>query len=272
MVHDLSYKYFPDAYSWMFRMLYGLLVPAVLAKADHIFTVADTELEAIRAQYPRLLARDRITALQNGGGEAAPGMNASDLIAGAQPGESPLPSREARGRRCLYVGSLTRRKNAAGLLRAARLIVGAGEGEFTIVGATGSSFEEALEPIPYDDRDGIELLGQVNDWDTLEDLYRRAAVFVFPSFYEASPLPPIEAMSLGCPVVAADIPSLRERCGEAALYCDPTSAEEISAVTLRLLNDDALWSEMQHRGLDRARSFTWRRQVTKAVDQMARLA
>ncbi len=52
-------------------------------------------------------------------------------------------------------------------------------------------------------------LGRVTDAQ-LAALYKQADAFIFPSSHEGFGLPPIEALSFGCPVVASDIPCLRE--------------------------------------------------------------
>ena len=59
------------------------------------------------------------------------------------------------------------------------------------------------------------------DDELLENVYRGAAAFVYPSLYEGFGLPPLEAMSVDCPVVTSRTSSLPEVCGEAAEYFDP---------------------------------------------------
>jgi glycosyltransferase involved in cell wall biosynthesis len=91
----------------------------------------------------------------------------------------------------------------------------------------------------------------------LRALYESAACFVFPSFYEGFGLPAVEAMICGCPVVAADIPALRELCGEAALYCDPFAPSDIAAKVAFLLDHRDAADHLRSDGLERVRDYTW---------------
>jgi len=268
IVHDLSYKYFPSAYSGSFRAVYNSVIPAVLARSEQVFTVSESEAEAILTHYGHLVGRDRLVAVQNGGGEGAETARVSDDSTSLAPGADAVASRALRERRALYVGSLTRRKNADGLARAAIELARDEDMEFVFVGASGTSFERIGLEIPTGLADRIHLLGQVNDPARIEEEYRRASVFLFPSFYEASPLPPVEAMRFGCPVVAADIPSLRERCGEAALYCDPADGESVLGRVREVMADDGTWQDMQRKGLQRAAGFSWRSQVRAVLDRV----
>jgi glycosyltransferase involved in cell wall biosynthesis len=268
MVHDLSYKYFPSAYSRSFRAVYNTVIPAVLARSEQVFTVSVSEATAISRHYGRLIGPERLVAVQNGGGEGASSARPGDGSKSLEPGAPDVPSREVRQRRCLYVGSLTRRKNAEGLARAAMQLVREDDMELVVVGATGSSFEQTGLEIPSELAGRIHFRGQINDPGLIEAEYRRAGVFVFPSFYEASPLPPVEAMRFGCPVVAADIPSLRERCGDAALYCDPEDPGSIVCQVRRVMGDAEVWEGLQRRGLERAAGFSWRSQVEAVLDHV----
>lgn len=265
MVHDLSYTYFPQAYSRGFRLLYSALVPVVLARSQRVFTVSHSERDAILDRHPRLISPARLTAVQNGGGEGAGTASASSDPATLEAGHPDVPSRDLRERRGLYVGSLTRRKNADGLARAAVELAVADELVFHVVGGTGAGFEASGARVPEGMGDRVRLLGQVNDAEALEEQYRRASVFLFPSHYEASPLPPVEAMRFGCPVVAADIPSLRERCGDAVLYCDPRDVGSMVRQVRRLLDDPELWARTQAAGLARAASYSWATQASTVL-------
>lgn len=269
LVHDLSYKYFPSAYSRTFRLFYNVVMPVVLARSAHVFTVSASEEASILSRYPRLINSQRVTGVQNGGGEAAVGAQVSSAAASLRPGAPDVPAAELRPRTCLYVGSLTRRKNGDGLLRAAVQLADALNVKFVFVGASSAIYDDVALAVPDRLRRQIVLLGQLNDPERIEELYRQAKVFVFPSFYEASPLPPVEAMSFGSPVVCSDIRSLRERCGDAAVYCDPADVTSIVTQVTRVLADENLWQGLQRKGLARAAEFSWKRQVEAVLDVMA---
>lgn len=103
--------------------------------------------------------------------------------------------------------------------------------------------------------DWVENRGLVSR-DELNDLYRRAACLVFPSLYEGFGLPPIEAMSLGCPTAVATSGALPEVCGSASEYFDATDPADIARGIGRALDDSSRLSAL---GPEHASSFTWRR-------------
>ncbi len=241
-VHDLSYRYFPRAYSRAFRYYYRFLMPLILRKADALITVSQSERSAILKYYPGV--SDRLVAIQNGG------------IARDRFPET--PGRSA-GKFALYVGALSRRKNFQGVLQALSLVNREVDLPLKVAGGSGKTFHRGEFPIPANLTGKVEWLGQVDDTERLFALYREACCLVFPSFYEASPLPPLEAMAHGCPVIASAIPSLQERCGDAALYCDPHRPEDIAAKILTLRRNPALQQDLQRKGYERARQYTWER-------------
>jgi glycosyltransferase involved in cell wall biosynthesis len=247
-VHDLSYRYFPQAYSRAFRVSYSILMPLVFALADRVITVSESERSSLRKCYPA--ASRRVVAVQNGG---IPG---DRHIASGRQQRPPGPMK------LLYVGSLSRRKNFHGFLEAARLLRGTLEFDATVVGGAGKIFQSTRVNAP----EGVQFLGQVDDPQTLFECYRDAHCLVFPSFYEASPLPPLEAMTFGCPVIASSIPSLLERCGDAALYCDPNDPRDIAQKVRRLASDGALWAELSRRGVERAARFSWEACARRTCD------
>jgi glycosyltransferase involved in cell wall biosynthesis len=95
--------------------------------------------------------------------------------------------------------------------------------------------------------------------DQLRALYSLAHAFLFPSLYEGFGLPALEAMSCGTPVVTSDRGAPAEVAGPAALCADPESPADIADKLRRLFDDDELWHTQRERGLEHARTFTWRR-------------
>jgi glycosyltransferase involved in cell wall biosynthesis len=166
----------------------------------------------------------------------------------------------------LYVGTIDRRKDYRTLLAAvARLepdlhLVIAG----TII-AGRTDFLETVAALGLGPR--VRVLGYVPERDLLP-LYRGAAAFVYPSFYEGFGLPVIEAMACGAPVVTYRTTSLPEVAGDAALLLDPpVSPEALAAALTRVVHDQALRGRLVERGLARAAHFDWRRtaEVTASV-------
>jgi glycosyltransferase involved in cell wall biosynthesis len=98
--------------------------------------------------------------------------------------------------------------------------------------------------------------GRVDD-AALKALYLGAQGLVFPSLDEGFGLPPLEAMALGCPVVAARAGAVPEVCGDAALYFDPRDPQDMAAALRRLLDDAPLRATLAEAGRQRAASWTW---------------
>ena len=71
-------------------------------------------------------------------------------------------------------------------------------------------------------------------------LFAGAEALIFCSLYEGFGMPVVEAMRMGCPVIAANATSLPEVAGDAALLVDPLDADAIAAAVLRLRKDPAL--------------------------------
>jgi glycosyltransferase involved in cell wall biosynthesis len=106
--------------------------------------------------------------------------------------------------------------------------------------------------------EAVTFLNYVNE-QMLRRLYARAACFVFPSLGEGFGLPVLEAMACGTPVVTTGVCSLPEVAGDAALMVDPYDTVNLADAMYRVLTDYGLVKDLRRRGLERVRTFTWRR-------------
>jgi alpha-1,3-rhamnosyl/mannosyltransferase len=100
----------------------------------------------------------------------------------------------------------------------------------------------------------VSELGSVSAAE-LEWLYAHAVLLVFPSLYEGFGLPLLEAADRGLPVIASDIPALRETGGDAARFVPPGDAAAWAAAVRELAADGAARGRMRDAGRLRARRF-----------------
>jgi glycosyltransferase involved in cell wall biosynthesis len=101
--------------------------------------------------------------------------------------------------------------------------------------------------------------------DELARLYRNAVVFVYPSLYEGFGIPILEAFSSGCPVIASNVTSIPEVGGDAALYFDPRSEDQIANSLQSVLNDPILRETLKEKGRVRAKQFSWSEAARKTL-------
>ncbi|MDI4650331.1 glycosyltransferase family 4 protein [Cohnella hashimotonis] len=102
--------------------------------------------------------------------------------------------------------------------------------------------------------------------DTLSNLYYFASLFVYPSLYEGFGIPPLEAMYYGCPVLASDKSSIPEIMGEAGLYFDPYSLEDMSdKLSISLENTD-LRNKLITKGYEQEKKYSWDRCSSETIE------
>jgi glycosyltransferase involved in cell wall biosynthesis len=160
----------------------------------------------------------------------------------------------APGGYMLCVGNIEPRKNIGRLLEVVSRLDA--QIPLVLVGRKAWLWKDSLRLMPELCRRRKALhLGYLSRQD-LHALYRHARFLVFPSLYEGFGFPALEAMALGCPVIAANTSSLPEVCGPAALYVDPQSVEDIVEKMGGLLKDEGMRLRLKEAGLERAMLFS----------------
>ncbi len=159
----------------------------------------------------------------------------------------------------LYVGNIEPRKNLSRLLQAFDLLKSEQGIAHKLVIAGGSGwgngeFQQAVQKMQYS-ADVVQV-GYV-EAALKRALYENAAAFVFPSLYEGFGIPPLEAMSCGCPVVCAKAASLPEVVGEAAELVEPLSVQSIAAGIWRVIGSEQRSAELVYLGYEQARKYSW---------------
>jgi glycosyltransferase involved in cell wall biosynthesis len=153
----------------------------------------------------------------------------------------------------LALANAQKHKNVGMLLKA---FAGAQLSDVVLVlvgNATQADFEGLGHVVPPN----VRFTGRISDAE-LVGLMSHAGALAFPSLTEGFGLPPLEAMALGCPVVAAPFGALPEVCGKAVLYADPFDADAWRMNVLAVLNDESVRQSLISAGRRQAGGFTWR--------------
>lgn len=161
-----------------------------------------------------------------------------------------------RERIVLHVGAIQKRKNIARLIEAFRSLPE--EWQLVLAGSSGFGADQILRAKP----DRVQITGYVTT-EQLEDLYRRASIFAFPSLDEGFGIPVLEAMAYGVPVIASNVSALPEVCADAAILVDPTNTDQIAAELRRLAAEEQVREDLIRRGLLRAKQFSWNTAIEK---------
>ncbi|HEX9116743.1 MAG TPA: glycosyltransferase family 1 protein, partial [Anaerolineae bacterium] len=241
-IHDLAFLIYPHFLTRDSARYYGQIDRGV-RRASHIIAVS----ESTKRDLVRLLGapEDKISVIYEAADPMYHPMDRATALAHVQALFN-LPSDFV-----LFVSTIEPRKNVSGLLRAYhrlredyRLTP-----DLVLAGSSGWLSDDIYHLVdelklrPY-----CHFLGHVSNCDLLQ-LYNASLCLVHPAFYEGFGLTPLEAMACGTPVIVANVSSLPEVVGDAALLVDPKSDEEITVALMRLLTDTALREELRAKGL-----------------------
>ncbi len=165
----------------------------------------------------------------------------------------------------LYVGSRAGYKNFGLLLEAFSRSGLAESYRLLAVGGGTFSAEEQERIASLGLSRSITLVPKGND-TVLARAYRSAALFIYPSLYEGFGFPPLEAMSMGCPVLVNRTSSLPEVCGDAAFYFEASGADELAAILVSTVSDSQGLMAKCKLGEQRVHLYDWRRSAQSTLD------
>jgi glycosyltransferase involved in cell wall biosynthesis len=163
----------------------------------------------------------------------------------------------------LFVGNRRKHKNLSLLIKAFAIIKKKIPHYLVIAGGKDKKKDEVdvlVEKLNIKER----IIQFINPSDeVIISLYKFADLFVFPSLFEGFGLPPLEAVSLGCPVILSDIPILKEIFGEAGFYFNPYSEEDLAKAILKVISDEEFKIGLLEKQKERLKMFD----KDKIIDQ-----
>lgn len=250
-LHDLIPLKHPETEKFAARLYWRLQIPIAARRSDFIITDSEHARSEIMADFS--VEPGRIRAIMLGFDPAMTEKRDSTAREGI------LAQYDLPDDYILYVGTIQPRKNLATLIEAFHLLKQQRDipHKLVIVGRKGWLYDQLFTRISELGLDGeIRFTGFVPDQE-LPYIYDRASVFVYLSLFEGFGLPPLEAMACGVPVITSNTTSLPEVVGSAGITVPPLDVVQVSQALHRVLRDDALRTAMKHKGLERARLFSW---------------
>ena len=170
----------------------------------------------------------------------------------------------------LFVGTLQPRKNVEKLIEAFSVVKNKNL-QLVVVGKKGWMYEDILSaPEKYGVSERVKFLENVSDED-LPSFYKEAICFILPSLYEGFGLPILEAMKYGCPVITSNVSSLPEAGGDAAVYFNPESTEEIAEKIEKVISSEKLREEMIKKGYEQIKKFSWEKTAKETLKVLEEL-
>lgn len=247
-IHDLSFMVHPEWFSKMYYHFYRLCAPVLSKNSKKIITVSDFS----KNEIVRLLNINpgKIIIINNA-------VDFSDLWPSR-------PEKLPEGKFILTVGSVDPRKNQVKMAEAFSLSSAGKFYNLVLAGKSGQLFASVELS-----KSSFVSLGYVAD-EELIYLYKNASLFVYLSLYEGFGIPPLEAMSFGCPVVLSDIPAFREIFGNAAYYVDPYDISTIAEGIDHVLSNAPARNELIAKGYKLCASYSWKKSALKFVEMIER--
>lgn len=255
-VHDMIHERFSAMYRRTDRT--SRLKRAAVDRADHVVCVSHSTRNDLMEYFHT--PEEKISVVHHGFEAFGAGDVAGNLHA------------LAAGRPYfLYVGHRSIYKNFDNFIRA---FASSGElrRNYSVVCVGGGAFrDEERRTFSALGLDASQVVQVAGDDAALAHCYKHAFALVYPSLYEGFGIPPLEAMSLDCPVICSHSSSIPEVAGTAAEYFDPASLDSMREALERVADSPSRRSELVRLGRERYRLFTWSRCARETLAVYERL-
>lgn len=252
-VHDMSYAFHKNFLSYRRKIWHAMVRPKhLLQRANKVITVSRATRDDVMREYQ--LTPESVIAIHSAIPE--PMLEPLPLAEEPAPADLNLPKRYA-----VVVSTIEPRKNILGVIQAFQLYRAqafhgqSGSGmHLVVVGARGWKSSAVLRAMQADP--SIHYIGYATSQQK-QSIIRGARYLIYPSMYEGFGFPPLEALAQNVPVLTSRVGALPEVLGEAALYIDPYSIQDMATAMRALDTDEELRGELLNNHLTVLNRYSW---------------
>jgi glycosyltransferase involved in cell wall biosynthesis len=250
--HDLNFEHYPEDLPLLTRNYYRRFFPHFARNSTRIATVSEFSKQDIIRQYG--VSPGKIDVVYDGASEVYHPLTSEEKQITRQHYTEGRPY-------FVFIGSLHPRKNLANLFRAFDLFkkTNPSDVQLIIVGARKwwtSEIDRAYQGMNFSN--DVIFTGRLNT-DHLHMVLGSALGLAYVSYFEGFGIPIVEAFRCGTPVITANVTSMPEVAGEAALMIDPFDPESIAIAMYKIHQYETLRNELSERGYQRKDLFTWQK-------------
>lgn len=239
-IHDLFYEKFPSDFSYLDRKMYQYKTRKACENADHIIAIS----EATKVDIIDFLGvnPDKISVVYQSCNRVFQEENDCEFTTDLGLKSAKIPTHFA-----LFVGTINKRKNVFGLIKAMSILPKSDRIPLVIVGNGKAKFIQEIRSFltKKSMENEVVFLGSVPNQE-LKYLYKNAKFTCLPSFYEGFGIPIIESLFCHTPVLFSNTSSLPEAAGKCGISCFPDKISSISEAFAKFVANDSLSSDYQY--------------------------
>ena len=248
-IHDLAFEYYPEFVDPSVARYYKRNTPKYAHKADRVIVVSENTKADVVKLYD--VNEEKIDVSCNGCREIFRPLGADkrseirEKFSGGDP-------------YFIFIGAIHPRKNVEGILKAFELFKAEKKHNhrLMLVGRMAWQTSELSRLLnSLNSRDSIIHIPHIGE--EISDLLGSAQALLYPSFYEGFGIPVLEAFHSEIPVITSNVSSMPEVAGNAAIFVDPNSPENIKAAMERIVLDRELGERLIHEGRNQRKNYSW---------------
>ncbi|MGE0568203.1 MAG: glycosyltransferase family 4 protein [Bacteroidia bacterium] len=262
VIHDINFHHHPKDVRWLTSKYYNYYFPRFAKEATRIVTVSEYSKTDISEVYG--ISREKIDVVYNGVNEFIRPLSDEEKYA--------TKSRFTKGHEYfVYVGSIHPRKNVTRLLQAYSEFKKENNNKIKLVFAGPqywgmSEVYKSLKELKIEEE--VVFTNRLSNED-LNLVLGSALALTYIPYYEGFGIPIVEAMRAEVPIITSNVTSLPEVAGEAGLFVNPMSVEEIKNAMKKIWTDEELRKNLIEKGNVQVEKFSWDESAAKLWESIS---